>query len=1090
MSILPNTAVLHTLFQELEDDTLLAEALLFPELSTHGINPTALTGKLAKHAAAIVEAEDIEMLHQRSLGSRAIQVRDVQVEIRPPKESIHWRQPVTLRFDFVTWSHTDQAQIAYVPVLGIEVMANSVEKLDELIPRHIHAELARRRASRSLRELMMLQRCRCVEAASSTYSYTILPPKEKVLQARQDEQAAEDKGSLTTVLTSLHSRSLQPAYEVDEKVRHLADALTGYRSRSVLLIGESGSGKTAVLHELIRRRAQFGLADREFWATTGARIIAGMSGFGAWQERGRQIVTAMSKRNAILHIGSLAELVDVGKHEGNDAGLADFLRTYLNRGAFLAVAECTPAQHATLERDCPQVVHAFLPMTIDQPSRDVTARILSQYAAASSRTAASLEEEALATVDRLHMRFAPYSARPGRALRFLRHMLQDHRDTGSIDGGDVTQAFARETGLPMLILDENERLDIGDARDWFARRIIGQGEAVDLVVDLMATLKTELNRPHKPIASLLFAGPTGVGKTQMAKSLARFLFSDEERITRFDMSEYASPAAVARLVGTAYGTEGVLTARVREHPFSVVLLDEFEKAHPAFFDLLLQILGEGRLTDAAGRVADFCSTVVIMTSNLGAESYQQDKFGFATTTNARRDAQAHFADAVRAHIRPELFNRLDRIVPFAPLDEATVRLIARREVDLAGRRDGIAYRHIDWDIGDDVVAHLARSGFDPRYGARPLKRAVEGELLRPLADSINRYDARLPLTVTTSVSNGTIQARAKARTGAKSPDGRVDDTSSALITHVYAVAEARRKIQRFDRGSIMLKLRNELYNLQREQERRRKRAHKDPDHRPTPEDIANTKRMTVLTDVIGGLAKRATDVMAYERGLLCDVYARRPVDIEAVKHDGEERAVSWYSLLDGIHASSRRWEDPITIAVLGMDALSVKRIATWLQAAAKEWNQASKVRAFIRYREGYLPQPIMSVVEEIDWRTIAPSVVAIEVRGVDACRRFRYEGGTYKIKEKGQQSVCRVRVSPEPLVDYWARDNVAEEPCFWGNSGPPEFPDRRTIDLDNRWVHDELLDSQYPARLSNMERVFKRIVEDRFRAELEEMAAE
>src|SRR5437764_824223 len=216
----------------------------------------------------------------------------------------------------------------------------------------------------------------------------------------------------------------------------------------------------------------------------------------------------------------------------------------------------------------------------------------------------------------------------------------------------------------------------------------------------------------------------------MAKALAEFRFGSPQRLTRFDMSEYGDPVAVRRLVGTAFGSEGLLTAKVREQPFSVVLLDEFEKAHPAFFDLMLQVLGEGRLTDAAGRVADFSNAVVIMTSNLGAASFQQAPFGLGA--GQPRDQGAHFLEEVRDFLRPELFNRIDRVVPFSGLGPDIILQIARREIELIKNRDGVRLREVELEISDAVVEFLATKGFDSLYGARPLKRAIERQLLTPL----------------------------------------------------------------------------------------------------------------------------------------------------------------------------------------------------------------------------------------------------------------------------------------------------------------------------------------------------------------------
>ena len=216
-------------------------------------------------------------------------------------------------------------------------------------------------------------------------------------------------------------------------------------------------------------------------------------------------------------------------------------------------------------------------------------------------------------------------------------------------------------------------------------------------------------------------------------------------MVRFDMSEYSHPAAIERLIGGAYSAQGLLTQKVRDQPFTVLLLDEFEKAHPQFLDILLQVLGEGRLTDGVGRVTDFTNSVVIKTSNLGVESYRRRAIGFAGDQAATEAAASHFEREVTSFLRPEMVNRLDRIVPFAPLDRATIAAIARREVDQLLAREGLRFRGVELTLDDAVVERLAAEAFDPRYGARPLKRAIERQPTPPLAAGLNRYASDLKL---------------------------------------------------------------------------------------------------------------------------------------------------------------------------------------------------------------------------------------------------------------------------------------------------------------------------------------------------------
>ncbi|HEU4794798.1 MAG TPA: AAA family ATPase, partial [Pyrinomonadaceae bacterium] len=628
--------------------------------------------------------------------------------------------------------------------------------------------------------------------------------------------------------------------EVEDAVARLAEALTGKAARSVLLVGKAGVGQTAVFNELVRRRAEFNLESTPFWGTSGSRLVAGMSGFGMWQERCDAVWREAEKTNAVVHFGNLVELMDTGKYEGNTQGVASFFRQRFMSNQALAVVECTPEQLSLIEREDPALLKVFLQFKIEEPSAEAGRSILKQYAESYPRLGAIsdrkqlkrlvrlprsntplINSEGLDALDRLHRRYAGYSAFPGRPLRFLRGLLQDRviaHSPESVGAAEVTETFAKETGLPLFLLDETAAYDSRQTFAWFAERVIGQDQAIGLIVDLLATVKAGLTRPRRPIASLLFVGPTGVGKTMMAKSLARFFFGDEGRIARFDMSEYADALAVTRLVGSATGGEGTLTARVREQPFSVVLFDEFEKAHQSFFDLLLQTLGEGRLTDGRGRLADFSNSIVIMTSNLGAERFRRARVGFHDQFGAEqkyfRAAQKHFTRAVQDFLRPEILNRIDHIVPFLPLARDQVEHIAKRELSLIEQRDGVRLRGVNLRVEKAAVESLARRGYDSRYGARPLTRMIERELLLPLATQLNsRPPTRKAEQISANVRVEGTQVRVQLvddkKRGASLP--RYDDSNQAA--HVKRLEDIRRRVQRLERSPSVVELHNSIWRL-------------------------------------------------------------------------------------------------------------------------------------------------------------------------------------------------------------------------------------------------------------------------------------
>ncbi len=760
--MMPYQLHLTIVMQTLADGLYLGELLGFSEFSNLGSNDLSLEKSLRESAKGLAADDKARDLYQRQTTGKA-ELLTLQLDIAPPKRTEAWTQPVGLTFHAVRYKRPDGFHLAYLPALQIAVVAADLEELKKRLAKEIRFALQRTGRSKSLAELAKLPQFESVELRHETLALELKSPK---AQAQEEMEHSEDaKSVLEEVATDLckattaPARDFSAAYEIDGLIERLVDALAGHEPRSVLLVGKSGVGKTAAVHELVRRRAALQLAQTPFWATSGASLIGGAMGFGMWQERCGKLIREASGKRAILYLGNLVELLEIGKSNASNMGIAGFLRPAIARGQLLVITECTPEQLTLLERQDPHLVSAFRQLPVDEPPRDKVRSILEQVAA---EYPAPLIDGVLDVMDRLHRRFGAYSAFPGRIVRFMRNLLQERQPDQAVQENDVLAAFAAQTGLPRFMLDDDVPLDLDEARHWFTSRLIGQSGAVDMVVDLIATVKAELSRPRRPIASLMFIGPTGVGKTEMAKALAEYFFSDRARLTRYDMSEYATPFAVTRLVGNFGQEEGLLTAAVRQQPFSVILLDEVEKADASLFDLLLQVFGEGRLTDASGRLADFSNSIVIMTSNLGAESFGRESFGLSR--KAARDAGTHFVEEVRGFLRPELFNRIDRIIPFLPLCAEAIRRITDRELGLIRQRDGIKLRNVDVRLTSQAAEHLAQTGYDPRYGARPLKRAIERELLAPLCELLNTYTPEMPLVASVDRKEGHLAIRVRAAT--------------------------------------------------------------------------------------------------------------------------------------------------------------------------------------------------------------------------------------------------------------------------------------------------------------------------------------
>ena len=300
----------------------------------------------------------------------------------------------------------------------------------------------------------------------------------------------------------------------------------------------------------------------------------------------------------------------------------------------------------------------------------------------------------------------------------------------TVGAEEIAEVVSRATGIPVAKMMEGERQKLLHMKDALEERVVGQDEAVKRVAETILRSRAGLSDPNRPYGSFLFLGPTGVGKTELTKALAQFLFDTEDALVRIDMSEFMEKHSVARLIGAppgyvGYEEGGYLTEAVRRHPYSVILLDEVEKAHPDVFNVLLQVLDDGRMTDGQGRTVDFKNTVIVMTSNLGSSEIQE------MIGESRESVKNAVMTEVREHFRPEFINRIDEIVIFNSLGSEAIRRIAA--IQLKSLQARVAAQDVTLEVTDEAMAELAEVGFDPHYGARPLKRAIQDHIENRLA---------------------------------------------------------------------------------------------------------------------------------------------------------------------------------------------------------------------------------------------------------------------------------------------------------------------------------------------------------------------
>jgi ATP-dependent Clp protease ATP-binding subunit ClpC len=628
-------------------------------------------------------------------------------------------------------------------------------------------------------------------------------------EAREPKSSTPTLDEYSRDLTRMaREGKLDPVIGRPEEIETTIEVLSRRTKNNPVLIGDPGVGKTAIVEGIAQRivneEVPETLSDKRVLALDLSGLVAGTQYRGQFEERLKKVVDEVSENpeGQILFIDELHTVVGAGAAEGSmDA--SNMLKPALARGELHCIGATTVDEYRkNIEKDA-ALERRFQPVLVGEPTVDDTMDILrglkDRYEAhhrvkiteeaivaaaeLSDRyiTDRFLPDKAIDLVDqasarvRLRSKTKPVDTREledevrrlkrekdqavsaedfGRA-QDLKGQIQESQDRlGALKGGrqhvaevtaeDIAEVVSRQTGIPVSQLTQEERERLLKLEGQLHERVVGQEEAVEAVAEAVRRSRAGLSDPDRPIGSFLFLGPTGVGKTELARTLAEALFGDEAAMVRIDMSEFQERHTVSRLVGAppgyvGYEEAGQLTERVRRRPYSVLLLDEIEKAHPDVFNILLQILDDGRLTDSQGRTVDFKNAVIIMTSNMGAERIQ----AHARKKESFEELKEDMLQIVRHHLRPEFVNRIDEIIVFRALTKEQIADIARLLLERTRRR--LRAQDVELEFTQEAVNLVATEGFDPEFGARPLRRTiqrkVDNELSRMLLEgSLNSGD--------------------------------------------------------------------------------------------------------------------------------------------------------------------------------------------------------------------------------------------------------------------------------------------------------------------------------------------------------------
>ncbi len=945
--------------------------------------------------------------------------KNIEVTFKAPKREFSYKE-LPVNFDYYV-QISEKGWWCIVPALGIESFVLEENMIEAVVGESIRLDFVRNERLDFLQDTI----------AALWFAQTTLSAPEVTLKTYTPNELVRlqenKKKELLPKVGQLIGKGRQVLWGYQKELQQLADILKGNYAKNVLLVGKSGVGKTSLIWELVRQQKEYDLK-LNIWETTASTLIKELTGDMGWQENLSVVCQELKNRGDMLFVRNLLELFEVGQYQGNSVSMAEYLREYLSRGQLTLLTECSEEEYARIEARSPSYMSNFQVINLTEPkeTKVLESIILDKVQDIAQNAEVQITTEAIKETIRLNKRYTPYAGFPGKPIRFLESILigaktqqksiGEKQEGFALNRSTVIQSFCEETGMPPFMVDPEIAMELDVVKAFFQKNVFGQNHAVDTLMDILATVKTAMLRQGKPIASMLFVGPTGVGKTEMAKVLAEFMFGSRDKMIRFDMSEYSTPYAVARLTGASYFSDGILTSAVRREPFCVLLFDELEKAHPLFNDLLLQMLGEGRLTDSQGKVVNFCSTIIIMTSNIGARKLQNNSIGWVEENENTKVAD-HFMNEVRKYFRPEIYNRIDQIVPFYALDKSVVKYVVQRELDLFQKREGILHRNIDFSLSEDFIDYLSDKGYNPKYGARALQRSLREELIIPLSYELNQYDYEDKLVIKVAIEDEDLVLDIEA-------DPLKFDLVLEELTHNEYMEFAsilRHNIFQLFEGRFYVRMLSELDILERKKQRKPSRFWKN--------ELESTKYSDFLA-LKDKFEKHRAIVEAYESEMALASMGLKSINVQLYK-DMEVWEQEYFDLKLELYKTLEPNGSEIYLGLYGKE---IKRLLdiyqeicnekeyTWTARTVwfreKDYNEMLELEDEAGIRQKQKSKKYLKRVyvegDKNNWKPEAKDdlLVGIElyIQGIGADLYLNEEGGVHRIK-----------VSEKQQFSYWVQ---------------------------------------------------------------------